>query len=179
MSPRYFKPVAIIILFGLCASTQADTLTGWVSQVTDGNTITVQDYANQQHKVRLMGIDAPEKYQIYGNRAHQTLGALLNGRDVAVEWHTKDRFGRIIGKVLVTPFDSPCRNQPDCPRTLDAGLAQVKAGQAWWNRNNANEQTPDDRSRYEQAEFDAKVHRNGLWAENNPVPPGMFRRDIK
>lgn len=169
---------AVIAFCGFCFTVvQAETLTGWVSHIADGDTITVLDYSNQQHKIRLMGIDAPEKHQAFGNRSHQILGALVNGRDVAVDWNKKDRYGRIIGKVMVTPFDSTCRDQRDCPKSLDAGLEQIKAGQAWWYKNYAKEQTPDDRSKYEQAEFEAKIHRNGLWAETNPVPPWEFRRD--
>lgn len=177
MNPRYFTLVATIILTGICSIAQAETLTGWVTHIADGDTITIQDYSSQQHKVRLMGIDAPEKYQAFGNRAHQTLGALLNGRDVAVEWHKKDRQGHIVGKVMIAPFESPCRNQRDCPKTLDAGLEQIKAGQAWWDAINAREQAAADQSKYQQAEFEAKVHRNGLWVETNPVPPWVFRRD--
>lgn len=177
MNARYFTLIASVILSTLCSIAQAETLTGWVSHIADGDTITVLDYSNQQYKVRLMGIDAPEKYQAYGNRSHQNLGALLNGRDVVVEWNKKDRYGRIIGKVMVTPFDSPCRNQPDCPKSLDAGLEQIKSGQAWWYRSYAKEQAQEDRSKYEQTEFEAKIHRNGLWAGTNPVPPWDFRRD--
>jgi hypothetical protein len=55
MNNRYFTLVTAIILTGLCSAAQADTLTGWVSHIADGDTITVLDYSNQQHKVRLMG----------------------------------------------------------------------------------------------------------------------------
>jgi endonuclease YncB( thermonuclease family) len=175
MNTRYLTLVAALILSGLCPIAQAEILTGWVTQIEDGDTITVRDYSNQQHKVGLIGIDAPGKYQAFGNHAHLNLGALLNGRDVAVEWDKRDRHGQIIGKVMVAPSDSSCRNQRDCPKTFDAGLAQIKAGLAWWNRSHAKEQTPEDQSKYEQAEFNAKNHRNGLWAGTNPVPPWELR----
>ncbi|GAO36282.1 nuclease [Sulfuricella sp. T08] len=176
MNTRYITLAAALIFSSLGPIAQAETLTGWVTQITDGDTITVQDYSNQQHKVWLIGIDAPEKYQAFGNLSHQKLGALLNGRDVAVEWNKRDRYGRIIGKVMAAPFDSPCRNQRDCPKTLDAGLEQIKTGQAWWYRGHAKEQTPEDQSKYERAEFEAKIHRNGLWADSNPVPPWELLR---
>lgn len=44
-------------------------------------------------------------------------------------------------------------------------------------RSYAKEQAQEDRSKYEQTEFEAKIHRNGLWAGTNPVPPWDFRRD--
>lgn len=171
--------VAIIMLFASHSTANAETLVGWVTHIADGDTITVLDYSNQQHKVRLQGIDAPEKHQAFGGRSQQNLGALVNGRDVVVEWRKSDRYGRIIGKVMVAPVDSPCRNQRDCAKTLDVGLEQVRLGQAWWYRTYAKEQTPEDQARYERAEFDAKVHRNGLWSDSNPVAPWDFRREIK
>jgi endonuclease YncB( thermonuclease family) len=179
MNNRYFTLVTAIILTGLCSAAQADTLTGWVSHIADGDTITVLDYSNQQHKVRLMGIDAPEKHQAFGSRSEQNLNMLVNGRDVEVEWHKFDRYGRIIGKVMVAPVDSPCSHQRDCPKTLDAGLEQIKAGEAWWYQKYANEQTPEDQASYAQAEFNAKTHRNGLWVDAHPEAPWEFRLDKK
>ncbi|MBU1691618.1 MAG: thermonuclease family protein [Gammaproteobacteria bacterium] len=169
--------VGALILAFVITPLFAETLTGWVSHIADGDTITVLDYSNQQHKIRLMGIDAPEKYQAFGNRSHQNLGALVNGRDVVVEWNKRDRYGRIIGKVLVAPHDSSCPNPRDCPKTLDVCLEQVRSGNAWWYKKYAKEQAPEDQSKYEQAEFEAKVHRNGLWTDTNPVPPWEFRRE--
>lgn len=177
MKTPCFILVAATILSGLSSISQAETLTGWVTHIADGDTITVLDYSNRQHKVRLMGIDAPEKLQAFGSRSQQNLGALVNGRDVAVEWNKRDRHGSIIGKVMVSPPDSPCRSQRACPKTFDAGLEQIKAGQAWWHKSHAKEQTPEDQSKYEQAEFQAKIHRYGLWADTNPVPPWGFRQE--
>lgn len=152
-------------------------MAGLVIRIVDGDTITVQDYSNQTHDIRLTGIDAPEKYQAFGGHSQQNLGNLVNGRDVSVEWKTRDREGRIIGKVMVAPPDSACRHQRECPKTVDAGLEQIKAGQAWWYRNDAKDQTAEDRSSYAQAELFAKLHRYGLWADTNPMPPWEFRHE--
>lgn len=179
MNTRYFTLVATIILSGHFPVAQAEILSGWVTHIADGDTITVLDYSNQQHKVRLMGIDAPEKHQGFGNRSHLNLASLVNARDVAVEWNKRDRYGRIIGKVMVAPTDSSCPNLRNCPKTLDAGLEQIKSGQAWWYRKYAKEQTLEDQSKYERDEFEAKIHRHGLWADTNPVPPWEFRRESK
>ena len=96
-----------------------------------------------------------------------------------VEWNKKDRYGRIVGKVWVVPPDSPCRANPDCPMTLDVGLAQITMGRAWWYRRYANEQSPEDRSRYEFAEQQAKAKKVGLWRDPNPVPPWEWRRQAR
>jgi endonuclease YncB( thermonuclease family) len=57
----------------------------------------------------------------------------------------------------------------------DVGLEQLRAGQAWWFREYAHEQTAFDRSQYETAEFEARVSRRGLWKTGKPVPPWEWR----
>ena len=89
--------------------------------IADGDTVTVLDAQKVQHKIRLAGIDAPEKAQPFGQRSKGALSMLVFGKDVDVEWSKRDRYRRIVGKVLVT--DPTCQRQ--CPKTLDAGLAQV------------------------------------------------------
>ena len=121
--------------------------------------------------------ESPERGQPFGRHARQNLGALLFGKDVRIEWTKRDRYGRIVGKVWVESPDAPCRGRPGCPKPLDAGLAQVMSGWAWWYRKYAGEQSTEDRGRYEQAEFDAKIRRAGLWAETNPMPPWDYRRE--
>lgn len=90
------------------------------------------------------------------------------GRDVEVVGDKKDRYGRTIARILVA--DPQCR-EPSCPKALDAGLEQVRAGMAWWYKQYSKEQAPQDREDYEVAEFNAKVRRLGLWADKDPVAP--------
>ena len=92
-------------------------------------------------------------------------------KEVRVEFNKHDRYGRIVGKVWVTPPDCPT-----CGKTLDVGLAQITTGMAWWYRKYANEQSPEDQGRYEFAEQEAKAKRVGLWQDKNPQPPWEFRR---
>jgi endonuclease YncB( thermonuclease family) len=138
----------------------------------------VLDGTNTQQRIRLMGIDAPERHQPFGERARQYLGALAFGKEAKVVWHKRDRYGRIVGQVWVEAPDAPCRGKPGCPKTRDAGLAQIQSGLAWWYRQYANEQAVEDRNRYEQAEFQAKIRRAGLWAEN-PMPPWDWRKRVR
>lgn len=149
----------------------ADTLAGRVSGISDGATITVIDNARAQHKIRLAAIDAPESRQPFGRESKQHLSDLVFGKEVKVEWRQRDRYGRIIGKVMVqTP---PC---PTCPPARDAGLAQLEAGLAWWDRESRREQSLADQGYYEYAEFDAKARRIGLWQDAAPIPPWEWRR---
>lgn len=139
----------------------AETLAGKVVGVADGDTITVLDAAHEQHKIRLAGIDAPEKAQPFGQRSKAQMSDLVFGKPVAVEWSKRDRYQRIIGKVLVAD--------------RDAGLALVSAGLAWHYKQYQKEQTTDDQVRYAAAEDTARARRAGLWADPNPVPPWEWR----
>lgn len=155
----------------LTFSTPADALTGRVVAVTDGDTVTVLDAHNVRHKIRLSGVDAPEKAQAYGARSKQHLSDLVFQKYVWVQWHKRDRYGRIVGKVMV----QSSRDCPTCLKSLDAGHAQLSSGLAWWYRKYAGEQSPDDRQRYEAAETAARANRVGLWSDAAPVPPWQFR----
>lgn len=158
----------------LCAGPAfAAELQGRVVRVTDGDTVVVLDAAKTQHKVRLQGIDAPERKQPFSEKSKQHLSDLVFGKDVVVQWDKRDRYQRIVGKVLVA--DPACAKQP-CPKNVDTGLAQIEAGLAWWYRHYANEQTPEDRKSHERAEKTAREARVGVWSEKNPVAPWDFRK---
>jgi len=116
----------------------------------------------QQHKVRLAGIDAPEKAQDFGQRAKQNLAIMAFGRPATVEAGKVDRYGRLVGKVLVAG--------------TDINLRQVDAGMAWHYRAYEREQAPEDRLAYAAAEKAAKAWKRGLWSVPGPVPPWDFRR---
>lgn len=162
---------AIILLALLTSIAHADTLRGRVVSVADGDTVTVLDAGRQQHKIRLQGIDAPEKAQPFGERSKQNLSRMVFGKDVRVEWQKRDKYKRIVGKVWVQPAHCPT-----CAMTLDAGQAQLAAGMAWWYRKYAKEQSPEDQGRYEFEEAEAKARRIGLWRDADPVPPWEWRR---
>jgi endonuclease YncB( thermonuclease family) len=92
----------------------AATLTGKVVGVSDGDTITVLDAAKTQHKIRLAGIDPPEKAQPFGQKSKEHLSDSVFGKQVQVEYTKTDKYGRTVGKVLVNG--------------MDANLEQIKAG---------------------------------------------------
>ena len=135
--------VAAILLAATPAAAQT-TQTGRVVGIADGDTITVLDTSKTQHRVRLAGIDAPERGQPGGRRSKESLSALVYDQPVRVESSKRDRFGRVVGKAWVASPDSPCRGKLDCPMALDAGLAQITMGRAWWFRKYADEQSPED-----------------------------------
>lgn len=150
----------LALLFGLTC--HAGTIEGRVVGVADGDTITVLDADKVQHKIRLSGIDAPEKNQDFGNRSKQSLSDLVFSKVVTVETDKTDRYGREVGKVLVNG--------------LDANLEQVQRGFAWHYKAYQREQTTNDRKLYDYAESDARSARRGLWRDANPEPPWDYRQ---
>ena len=163
--------VVFLLLFFILSIAQAESLSGRVVGVADGDTITVLDADRQQHKIRLGGIDAPEKAQPFGQRSKENLSRMVFNKEVRVDWTKRDRYSRIVGKVWVQPASCPT-----CPMTLDAGHAQITVGMAWWYRKYAKEQSPQDRGAYEFSEQEAKAKRVGLWSDADPVPPWEWRR---
>ena len=74
--PRF---ITLILLLTLTTALLADELRGKVVSIADGDTITVLDADKKQHKVRLNGIDAPEKKQAFGAKSKARLGELVAG----------------------------------------------------------------------------------------------------
>ena len=166
---------SIVLLCLVCTSlatpvSAASVLDGTVVKIADGDTITVLDSNKVQHRVRIAGIDAPEKGMPFGNASRKRMIELVARKEVRVEFTKYDRYGRIVGNVWVTPPDCPT-----CGKTLDVGLAQVTTGMAWWYRYYAHEQSAEDQGHYEFAEQEAKAKRAGLWQDKNPLPPWEYR----
>lgn len=143
------------------ATAQADTITGRVVAIADGDTLTILDGTSQQHRIRVAGIDAPEKAQDFGQRSKTSLSAMAYNQTATADCPKRDRYNRGVCKIIVNG--------------QDLGLEQVRAGMAWWYKQYSREQSPQDRADYEQAEFQAKTRRVGLWDSTNPVPPWEWR----
>lgn len=143
----------------------SQTLTGRVVRIADGDTVTVLDATNTQHRIRLQGIDAPESHQAFGTQSKKSLSDMIFDQEVTVIYDKTDQYGRLVGKILLNG--------------KDMNLEQVKAGMAWHYKEYEREQSPEDRELYARAEDDARSARRGLWVDANPVEPGEFRRDEK
>jgi endonuclease YncB( thermonuclease family) len=109
------------------------TLTGRVVVIADGDTITLLDSANTQHRIRLEGIDAPESHQAFGEQSKQSLSEMIFGKDATVTYQKTDQYGRLVGKIIL--------------EGKDINLEQIKAGMAWHYKFYEDEQTPEDRER--------------------------------
>jgi endonuclease YncB( thermonuclease family) len=122
----------------------------------------VLDTGNAQHKIRLMGIDAPERGQAYGTKSKEHLSDSVAGNFVVVEDEKYDRYERILGKVLLSGEDM--------------NLEQVRAGLAWHYKKYQGEQTVSDRVEYSDADMNARRNKRGLRGDPNPIPPWDYRK---
>ena len=138
------------------------TFDGRVVSIEDGDTIIILDDANRTYKIRLQGIDAPEGRQAFGDGSRQNLSDLVFEKQVQVESSKRDRYGRIVAKVVLDG-DDIC-------------LQQIKAGMAWHYKHYQGEQSAVDRELYATAEDEARAKRLGLWRDDHPLPPWQFRR---
>jgi micrococcal nuclease len=139
-----------------CAVFAAD-YTGKVVGVTDGDTITVLHNVRDE-KIRLNGIDCPEKAQAYGHKAKEAASALAFGKEVTIQTHDLDKYGRTIGDVILA-------NGKNLSQEL------VREGMCWWYRKYAPGNTV-----LEGLEAKAREAKRGLWADPNPIPPWEWRR---
>ena len=157
-----FTRFVALALISINCGLSAGTIQGNVVGVSDGDTITFLDATNTQHKIRLQGIDAPEKAQAFGQKSKQSLHQLVHSKQVTIEYQKKDKYGRTLGKVL--------------QNGTDVCVAQIKLGMAWHYKQYESEQSKEDRETYSQAELAARTEAKGIWKDKNPTPPWEFRK---
>lgn len=150
----------LILLFSTYVN--ADELTGRVIDVASGDSITILDSSNTELKVRLSGIDAPEKQQPFGAESKKSLSDLIYGKEVAVNWIKRDYHKRVVGKVLLNK--------------VDINLEQVKRGMAWVFKHFIDDPYSQDQSDYVDAQEEAEKRHLGLWSQSDPIPPWEYRR---
>jgi len=146
--------IAILIL--LPSSGYSNTGRGTIVAVADGDTVTLLRPDKTQEKIRLYGIDCPEKRQAFGTRAKQFTAMLVFGKTVTIRRVDRDRYGRTIAWVEVNG------------RSLNKEL--LKAGLAWHYKRYSND------SELAELETEARLRRQGLWADPSPTAPWEFRR---
>ena len=161
MLKKTYTAIALLVLtlYAIAPPTLADdVIVGKVVSVADGDTITV--LVNQtQHRIRLYGIDAPERRQDFSNRAKQFASDLVFGKQVRVAKKDIDRYGRIVGIVYVGDV---CVNEEI-----------VRKGLAWVYRYYCKIPIC---TAWLDLEAQARDSKMGLWSHPDPIPPWEFRR---
>jgi endonuclease YncB( thermonuclease family) len=135
---------------------------GRVVGVTDGDTLTVLASNKQTYKIRLQGIDAPEKKQPFGQKCKEALMTQAINLTAEVEAYKLDKYGRVIAKVSV--------------EGKDVALTQIQTGCGWHYAAYAKEQSPDDQKAYAAAEQQARKAKRGLWKDKQAQAPWDFRK---
>lgn len=137
-------------------------LTSRVIHVSDGDTIVMLAPDGGKVKVRLYGIDAPEKAQPYGPQAAGILKNLILNQVVTIDTINVDRYGRYVAKVFYN--------------RQDINAEMIRLGAAWHYRY--YDKSPSY-MQYEELERYARVNRRGLWNRDNPTPPWEYRKRIR
>lgn len=130
-------------------------LTGKIVGITDGDTVTIHTDDNRQIKIRLAGIDAPERSQAFGTRAREALAKKIIEKQVRIDWQGLDKYGRTIGDIYLDD------------RWINKEM--VEEGWAWHYLKYSD--SPD----LAVAEQEARSSKAGLWRDSDPVPPWDFR----
>lgn len=150
------------LLIAACTATQAGTvISGRVVGVADGDTLTLLDTNQQQHIIRLDGIDAPEKAQPFGHASKRHLSDLAFGRGAMAECSKVDRYKRKVCRITVGD--------------ADLCLEQLRAGLAWVFTRYAHELSAQRRADYVDTEQTARTEQRGLWRDVEPMPPWEWR----
>jgi endonuclease YncB( thermonuclease family) len=144
---------AFIIFLALPAAAQ--TVTGKVVGISDGDTITLLTPERSQLKVRLDGIDAPEEGQEFSAASKRALSSLVAGKTVTLQVSGTDRYGRALGTILADG--------------QNVNLLMVRAGFAWHYVKYSDDPA------LAAAERTARAERRGLWAGFNPTAPWDYR----
>ena len=170
---KFLKYIAAVIVLSVLAATlkyyndyqeakNNCNLQGKVVKLADGDSITVLDDDKVQHKIRLAGIDAPERKQPYGQAAKKFLSDRVFGKTVCVGWYKRDKYRRLVGVVRINDED--------------VNYQLVEEGLAWHYKYYEKEQSESDRVRYAEAQEEAEDDKKGLWKERNPIMPWAWRK---
>ncbi|MDR4483175.1 MAG: thermonuclease family protein [Nitrospirales bacterium] len=154
------KQPSLLVIFALIGWTglaDAETFQAKVVHIADGDTITVLNEAKRQIRIRLNGIDCPERGQAFGRKATEFTKDLVALQTVTIQTFGQDRYGRTIGDVIL-------HDGGNLNREL------VGEGWCWWYRKYA----PGD-TVLEKLETEARHAKKGLWNDPHPIPPWDFR----
>lgn len=162
------RPAALaglLLAGGGAAALEPWQLEGQVVAVADGDTLTLRDAQQQLHRIRLAGIDAPERRQAWGPQARAALTRAVWQQPVRADCHKHDRYGRAVCTLH--------------HRGTDLGLGLLRAGLAWHYLTYRHEQSVREAADYALAEAQARDAAQGLWGDATPIAPWDWRRQAR
>ncbi len=142
-----------------CAAVEAASLFGKVIEVNSGDVITISNL-NRPVRIKLLGIDAPEMDQAFGDVAKKHLSDLVFDKGVVVNYSGIAADKSLVGRVLLND--------------ADIGAQMIRDGAAWFDLENMDRLSATDREVYQQSELAARNERRGLWQAENPTAPWAF-----
>ena len=148
---------AVLLTLLLASSALAGEFSGQVVSILDGDTIEVL-HNNRAERIRLSGIDCPEKGQTYGQKAKHAASALVFGKEVTFQTYGKDKYGRTLAEVLLSDG-------------TNVNTVLVAGGWCWWYPKYARQN-----KELKRLESEARAAKRGLWADSYPVPPWEWRK---
>ncbi len=153
---KKWKNIGALFFLLTAITAQTATITGTVLHISDGDTLKIHTGSNKKMKIRLAGIDTPEKDQPFGREAKQALSLLTLQKQVMIDVQTIDRYGRTVGLVYV--------------QGLNVNAELIRQGMAWVYRRYTNDE------KLYALEAKAKKEKRGLWSSDNFIEPWLWRR---
>ena len=154
------RMVLMAVTWTMCIGTslaaELEEITGKVTSVVDGNTLEIVGTDNQTHRIFLVGIDSPELNQEYGDKAKKLLEKLALEKNVTVRVQGKDRWGHTLAEVIIEG-------------KIDPRIELLKEGLAWTAEKNPLPDLEEHRAK-------AQQKGKGLWTQEDPTPPWIYRR---
>lgn len=162
MRSHYIRQAFLSLAFFLliAGSATAGTLFGTVTEIHDGDTITII-CLKRPLQVHLMGIVAPEKEQAYADVARQHLSDLILNKQVVVEYSGLGDKALIVGRVFL--------------KETDVGAQMIRDGVAWYDKPYDTILSENQRQMYAACETAARTEHRGIWQDQNPIPPWKFK----
>jgi endonuclease YncB( thermonuclease family) len=136
---------------------QSKKTDGRVVAISDGDTFRLLTNDKKTVRIRMHGIDAPEKGQDFGTRSREVLSELIFSKDVRIEQKSKDRYGRIVAIVYTNG--------------LNVNEEMLRRGMVWHYKE--YDKNPD----WAKLEQWARSKKMGLWQQYRPTPPWQFRKE--
>jgi len=159
--PKNLISLIIILFYQICLANEE----GVIINVVDGDTVHLLNDKQENIKVRLHHIDAPELDQSYGKESKFVLEQLILNKKVTVISNKKDKYKRLLGVISLDE--------------VDVNLEMIKSGAAWHFKKYAKfDQAKDQYLIYDENEYQAKLKKRGLWKEN-AISPWLWRKNKK